>query len=37
MTHNEKRSTWIRESMLGLGTGVFYGISVVAVGHVSLK
>ena len=37
MTHNEKRSTWIREGMIGLGTGIVFGVTVVAVAHVSQR
>jgi hypothetical protein len=35
MTHNEKRSHWLREGAIGLGTGICFGVTVVAVGHVS--
>jgi solute carrier family 25 (mitochondrial carnitine/acylcarnitine transporter), member 20/29 len=33
MTHNEKRSTWIKEGLFGLTTGVLYGLTSVAIGH----
>jgi solute carrier family 25 carnitine/acylcarnitine transporter 20/29 len=33
MTHNEKRSHWIKEGSAALITGVLYGISNVLVGH----
>ena len=33
MTHNEKRSHWIKEGSAALLTGVLYGISNVLVGH----
>lgn len=33
MTHNEKRQHWLKEGAIGLGTGVLYGITSVAVGH----
>ena len=33
MTHNEKRSHWIREGSAALITGVLYGVSNVLVGH----
>lgn len=32
MTHNEKRQHWLKEGAIGLGTGVLYGITSVAVG-----
>jgi hypothetical protein len=34
MTHNEPRSHWVREGMIGLGTGIVFGVTVVAVAHV---
>ncbi|TFJ86963.1 hypothetical protein NSK_002050 [Nannochloropsis salina CCMP1776] len=33
MTHNEKRQHWLKEGAIGLGTGVLYGVTSVAVGH----
>ncbi|XP_031569673.1 mitochondrial ornithine transporter 2-like [Actinia tenebrosa] len=33
MTHNEKRIGWLQEGMIGLGVGVLYGTTSVAVGH----
>lgn len=33
MTHSEKRGHWLREGLLGLSTGVLYGMTSVAVGH----
>jgi len=33
MTHNEKRIHWIQEGLIGLGVGVLYGTTSVAVGH----
>eukprot|EP00386_Alphamonas_edax_P010347 GDKI01033494.1.p1 GENE.GDKI01033494.1~~GDKI01033494.1.p1 ORF type:complete len:226 (-),score=64.66 GDKI01033494.1:57-734(-) len=33
MTHNEKRTVWWKEGMFGLGTGVLYGLTSVAIGH----
>mgnify|MGYP000122277999 CR=1 FL=1 len=33
MTHSETRGHWLREGAIGLGTGVLYGITSVAVGH----
>lgn len=33
MTHNEKRTSWWREGLIGLGVGVLYGTTSVAVGH----
>jgi hypothetical protein len=37
MSHNEKRTHWVKEGALGLGTGILYGLSSVVVGHVSFK
>lgn len=36
MTHNEKRQHWLKEGAIGLGTGVLYGITSVAVGASSV-
>ncbi|XP_013389954.1 mitochondrial arginine transporter BAC2-like [Lingula anatina] len=33
MTHNEERAHWIKEGFIGLGVGVLYGTTSVAVGH----
>ena len=33
MTHNEKRTAWWKEGFIGLGVGVLYGTTSVAVGH----
>lgn len=33
MTHNEKRTDWWKEGFIGLGVGVLYGTTSVAVGH----
>lgn len=33
MTHNEKRTTWLKEGFAALVTGLFYGFSNVLVGH----
>ncbi len=33
MTHNEKRTEWWREGLIGLGVGVLYGTTSVVVGH----
>ncbi|XP_068692048.1 mitochondrial substrate carrier family protein S-like isoform X1 [Montipora foliosa] len=33
MTHNERRINWIQEGLIGLGVGVLYGTTSVAVGH----
>ena len=33
MTHNEKRDVWWKEGLIGLGVGVLYGTTSVAVGH----
>ncbi|XP_014673522.1 PREDICTED: mitochondrial arginine transporter BAC1-like [Priapulus caudatus] len=33
MTHNELRSHWLKEGAIGLGVGVLYGVTNVAVGH----
>ena len=35
MSHNEKRTHWVKEGAISLGIGVFYGVTVVAVGHVN--
>ena len=35
MSHGEIRTHWFKESMIGMGTGMLYGITNVAVGHVS--
>ena len=34
MSHNEKRTHWLKEGAISLGTGVVFGVTVVAVGHV---
>jgi hypothetical protein len=34
MTHNEKRSHWVREGAISLGTGILYGVTVVGTAHV---
>lgn len=34
MSHNEKRTNWFKEGAIGLGVGVAFGVTVVAVGHV---
>lgn len=36
MTHNEKRTSWIKEGLIAQGVGVVYGVTVTAVGHVSI-
>lgn len=33
MTHNEKRTSWWKEGLIGLGVGVLYGTTSVVVGH----
>lgn len=33
MTHNEKRSHWLKEGAVGLGVGVLYGLTSICVGH----
>lgn len=33
MTHNEIRTYWLKEGAIGLGVGVLYGVTNVAVGH----
>ncbi|KAK6188766.1 hypothetical protein SNE40_004878 [Patella caerulea] len=33
MTHNEERTHWIKEGVIGLGVGVLYGLTNVCVGH----
>jgi len=33
MTHNEQRSSWLREGSIALGTGLLYGVTSVVVGH----
>ena len=33
MTHNEKRTEWWKEGLIGLGVGVLYGTTSVVVGH----
>ncbi|CAD5119835.1 DgyrCDS8418 [Dimorphilus gyrociliatus] len=33
MTHNEKRGHWLKEGAIGLGVGILYGTTSVAVGH----
>jgi hypothetical protein len=35
MSHGEIRTHWFKESMIGMGTGMLYGFTNVAVGHVS--
>lgn len=37
MSHNEKRTHWVKEGAISLGTGVFYGLTNVVVGHVNQK
>jgi hypothetical protein len=32
MSHNELRASWIKEGTIGLGTGIFYGLTSVTVG-----
>lgn len=34
MTHNEKRTHWVKEGAIGLGTGILFGVTNVVVGHV---
>lgn len=34
MTHNEQRTHWVKEGIIGLGTGILFGVTNVAVGHV---
>lgn len=34
MSHDELRTHWVKEGLIGLGTGVLYGITNVAVGQV---
>ena len=36
MTHNEKRAHWIIEGLIGTGTGILFGVTVVATAHVTL-
>ena len=33
MTHNEKRSHWVKEGGIGLATGILFGLTNVVVGH----
>ncbi|CAH1242899.1 SLC25A13 [Branchiostoma lanceolatum] len=33
MTHNEDRTHWMKEGLIGLGVGVLYGTTSVTVGH----
>lgn len=33
MTHNERRTEWWKEGLIGLGVGVLYGTTSVAIGH----
>lgn len=33
MSHNEKRTHWVKEGVLGFATGVLFGITNVVVGH----
>ncbi|KAJ3296495.1 hypothetical protein HDU79_006520 [Rhizoclosmatium sp. JEL0117] len=33
MAHNEERGHWTKEGVIGLGTGILYGITSVSVGH----
>jgi hypothetical protein len=35
MTHNEKRAHWIIEGLIGTGTGILFGVTVVATAHVT--
>ena len=35
MTHNEKRTHWVKEGAIGLSTGILFGLTNVVVGHVS--
>ena len=37
MTHNETRAHWIVEGLIGTGTGILFGVTVVATAHVSLR
>ena len=34
MTHNEKRTHWVKEGGIGLATGILFGLTNVVVGHV---
>lgn len=33
MSHNEKRTTWIKEGLISQGVGIIYGVTVVASAH----
>jgi solute carrier family 25 carnitine/acylcarnitine transporter 20/29 len=33
MTHNERRTHWFKEGLIGLGVGILYGTTNIAVGH----
>jgi thiosulfate reductase cytochrome b subunit len=35
MTHNEKRTHWVKEGGIGLATGILFGLTNVVVGHVT--
>jgi hypothetical protein len=37
MTHNEERAHWILEGLIGTGTGILFGVTVVATAHVNLR
>jgi hypothetical protein len=37
MSHNEKRTSWAKEGLISLSTGIIYGVTVVAVAHVTNK
>ena len=34
MTHNEERAHWFIEGLIGTGTGILFGVTVVATAHV---
>ncbi|KAJ3235598.1 hypothetical protein HDU81_000298 [Chytriomyces hyalinus] len=33
MAHSEKRAHWLKEGVIGMGTGILYGVTSVSVGH----
>jgi hypothetical protein len=34
MSHNEKRTDWVKEGIMGFATGVLFGVTSVCIGHV---
>ena len=37
MSHNEKRTDWVKEGIMGFATGVLFGVTSVCIGHVNIQ